>query len=448
MLLTIEADDPEFSFLLHKHPSKVHTDKTTFGQVHVFYPNPNKVALLLEIDPLKLTKRGGSSGFALQPYVNDRPYAATSFLSVALNQMFRTAVAGRCNKRPELVDKAFQLKVEVPSLPSRGGESLLRKLFEPLGYTVEAQRIALDKHFPEWGESRYFRLSLQTQSPLHRVLRHLYILMPVLDNEKHYWVGEDEVDKLLRTGQDWLTDHPEKDLIVNRYLKFRRELTRSALAALREDEVASHEEGNQTEETVEKKLGLHEQRLNAVAELVAHTAPGSVADLGCGEGKLLRRLVNDTKIPRIIGMDVCPQSLERAESSLERLHPRKRERIELLHGSLLYDDERLHDLKVAVLVEVIEHIEPDRLERVATNLFQRMRPETVVVTTPNREYNVLWESLPGGRFRHSDHRFEWTRQEFQKWAEQVKADYEVEFSGLGEAHPEHGAPSQMAVFRR
>lgn len=447
MLLTIQSDSPSFSFLLHKHPDNVHSQDTNFGQVHVFYPEPTKVALLLEVDPLKLTKRGGGHAFALKPYVNDRSYVASSLFSVALNQMFRTAMAGRCEKRPKLVDHEYKFQVFLPSVPARGGENLVRRLFEPLNYEVETKSEPLDDQFPEWGASPYFQLTLKTQSTLSRLLRHLYILIPVLDNEKHYWVGGDEVEKLLNKGREWLEEHPERELIASRYLRHQKGLTRRAL-----EELAPHEEEqappHDPEEQVERKIGLHGLRLEAVTAVLLTSGATSVLDLGCGEGKLVRRLLKEKQFQTIKAMDVSLLALERAEARLEREHEAKRQRVELLHGSLLYDDERLHDQEAACLVEVIEHLEPDRLERAAHNLFTRVRPQMLVITTPNREYNAVWETLAAGSFRHSDHRFEWTRQEFEKWANQVKNDYEVTFSGIGEIHPEYGHPTQMAVFKR
>ena len=445
MLLTIESDHPEMSFLLHKHPARLHSQPISFGLAHAFYPRPTKVALLIEIDPLSLTRRGGADTFALKPYVNDRSYVAGSFLSVALNQMFRTAVAARCNKRPELISTPMKLEAVIPTLPVRGGDRLLRSLFEPLGYQVEARRLPLDEKFPDWGDSAYFHCKLKIVSPLFTLLRHLYILLPVLDNEKHYWVGEGEIEKLLENGQQWLAEHPLCELIVSRYLKHQKGLARQALDVLASDDSPRDQEA---EETVEEKLGLHQQRLEAVVEVLLKSGAVRVADLGCGEGKLLRRLLKHPQFSQILAMDVSMDPLRRAGQSLERQHESKRQRVELFQGSLLYTDPRLQEVEAACLVEVIEHLEPDRLSRVAHNLFHRIRPRTLVITTPNREYNALWESLPAGNFRHPDHRFEWTRQEFATWAHSVKHDYQVSLQGLGEAHPEHGSPSQMAVFRR
>jgi 3' terminal RNA ribose 2'-O-methyltransferase Hen1 len=448
MLVRLQSDTPLLSFLLHKHPDRVHSQDSSFGKVHVFYPQPQEAVLLMEIHPLKLTKRGGSSSFALQPYVNERPYVASSFLSVALNQMFRTAMGGRCESHPELVQQPLGLTIGLPLLPCRGGEALLRRLFEPLGYDLEVKRIPLDPRFPEWGDSNYFDVTLTANIELFRALRHLYILMPVLDNDKHYWVGQDEVEKLLERGQDWLSEHPERELIVARYLRFRRDLSQRALSELTPLTEDVEEDGASAEEAAEKRIGLHEQRLDAVASLLQTQGVTSVADLGCGEGKLVRRLLKNSSLTRILACDVSTLALERAELALERVHDKLRQKVELFQSSLLYADSRLDNLDAAVLVEVIEHIEPDRLPRVAHNLFAKARPKMIVVTTPNRDYNKVWESLPAGSFRHSDHRFEWTRQEFQDWVQGVKGDYQAEISGIGEPHPELGQPSQMAVFRR
>lgn len=454
MLLSIEGHSPlsedVLSFLLHKHPERLHSQNTSFGQAHLFYPHRQQAVLMLEIDPLKLTRRGGNSSFALQPYVNDRAYVASSFLSVALNQLCRTAMTARCEHHPTWVEQPLELRFHLPVLPCRGGETLLRRLFEPLAYQVEAQQLPLDPEFPDWGNSAYFDVVLQTKQPLYKTLRHLYVMMPVLDNDKHYWVGPDEVDKLLTRGENWLAEHPEKDLIVKRYLKFRKELAGRAISELTPLHEASQEDlGEETpEELVERRIGLHDQRLNAVAARLEVEGVRNVADLGCGEGRLLRRLISNPTLHRILACDVSPIALERAAASLERFPERRREAIELFQSSLMYADQRLSGLDAIVLVEVIEHIEPERLPQVCKNLFYHARPKLLLITTPNADYNAVWESLPAGRFRHQDHRFEWTREQFRQWCDKVRGDYTVEIQGLGPEHETLGHPSQMAVFRR
>jgi 3' terminal RNA ribose 2'-O-methyltransferase Hen1 len=151
-------------------------------------------------------------------------------------------------------------------------------------------------------------------------------------------------------------------------------------------------------------------------------------------------------------MDVSYRALEIAAERLrlDRLPPKQRERLHLIQGSLLYRDARLQDFEAAAVVEVIEHLDPPRLSNFERVLFEFARPQTVVITTPNAEYNRVWPSLPAGAFRHKDHRFEWGRAEFQGWAEGIASrfGYKVYFAGIGPVEVEVGAPSQMGVFER
>ena len=393
---------------------------------------------------------------SVEQYVNDRPYVASSLLSVALAEVFGTALAGRCNARPELVEEALPLQVKLAAVPCRGGEDFLRRLFEPLGYRVEATALPLDENWPDWGLSSYYTVTLETSARLQEVLTHLYVLIPVLDDDKHYWIGEDELEKLLRRGKNWLERHPEREEIARRYLKRRRDLAREAIARLvveePEGEKETQEEQSPEEAAAEKPISLHQQRLDAVLEVLRESKARTVLDLGCGEGRLLQLLLHDQRFEKIAGMDVSYRALERAGQRLhlDRLPPRQRERITLLHGALTYRDRRLEGYDAAALVEVIEHLDPPRLAAFERVLFEFARPETVVLTTPNIEYNVRFETMPAGRLRHKDHRFEWTRAELQAWAQGVAARhrYTVEFRSVGPEDPEVGAPSQLALFTR
>lgn len=277
------------------------------------------------------------------------------------------------------------------------------------------------------------------------------MLIPVLDNDKHYWVSEDEVTKLLSKGEGWLSKHPEKEQITKRYLLNIGRFTRHALGQLlSEDHVDKGEEFEEDASRQQQKETLHQQRLKTVFKELKATGAQSVLDLGCGEGKLLKLLLRDQQFERMVGMDISYRTLERAK---ERLHldemaPRQKERIQLLHGALTYRDQRLEGFDAAALVEVIEHLDENRLATLVRVVFEFARPTTVILTTPNRDYNPLFETLDAGSFRHSDHRFEWNRAEFQDWAAHVAENhqYEVNFKPIGEEHAEFGAPSQMAIF--
>ncbi|HEY1755501.1 MAG TPA: 3' terminal RNA ribose 2'-O-methyltransferase Hen1 [Bryobacteraceae bacterium] len=460
MLLKISSTAPQatdLGFLLHKNPANLHEVEMPFGKAFVFYteasPERCTACLLLEIDPMSLV-RGAQQ---LEDYVNDRPYVASSYLTVAISRVFGTALAGNCQKRPELVGMRLPVEAVVEVIRSRGGAEELRRLFEPLGYTVETSQIPLDDNFPEWGAGHYFRLSLRARMTVHDLLTHLYVLLPVLDEEKHYYIGDAEVDKLLRHGEGWLAGHPERNLIVSMYLKRRRSLTDQAFARLLDQE-AGEVEATETwtetaaraEKDLERPMTLHTHRLNQVATTLKELDAKSVLDLGCGEGKLLRRLLADRSFERIVGMDVSHRSLEIASAKLrlERMPERQRKRIQLMQGSLLYRDARLNGFDAAALVEVIEHLDAPRLTAMERAIFEFARPRHIVITTPNREYNALFPALPPGKMRHNDHRFEWTRAEFAAWAEPVAArfGYEVRFAPVGAIDPFYGAPSQMAVF--
>ncbi|HVU09627.1 MAG TPA: 3' terminal RNA ribose 2'-O-methyltransferase Hen1, partial [Phototrophicaceae bacterium] len=367
-----------------------------------------------------------------------------------------TALSGRSKDRPELVETPIALETQITALPCRGGEGLLRKLFEPLGYTLTAERYPLDPDFPAWGESTYYGVTLTQTIRLSDLLAHLYVLIPVLDDDKHYYVGDAEVEKLLRHGESWLSAHPERTLITRRYLKHQHSLTNAALARLVETETSQIEEvtaQHDREETiVEDKLSLHQQRLGAVLAVLKGSGAKRILDLGCGEGRLLQLLMKEKQFTTILGMDVSHRVLEIAAERLnfERLPPMQRERISLIHGSLMYRDVRLSGFDAAACVEVIEHLDPPRLAAFERVVFEFAHPPLIVITTPNAEYNVMWESLPAGKFRHRDHRFEWTRAEFEAWARKQceRFGYEVRFMGIGDADAQVGAPSQMAVFEQ
>jgi 3' terminal RNA ribose 2'-O-methyltransferase Hen1 len=464
MYLTISTTHvpaTDLGFLLHKRPGKLHSVTLSFGQAHVFYPEASEqrctAALLIEVDPVELVRKpGGPSGEGglLDQYVNDRPYVSSSFASVALARAFSTALGGRSKTHQELADSQLPLEIHVPVLTCRGGESFLRRLFEPMGYDLVAVRHTLDEQFPEWGEGRYWSVKLSARKRLQDVLQHLYVLLPVLDDEQHYWVGKDEVEKLLRRGQGWLSAHPEREEITRRYLKYQRRLMREALARLVEDEGdpdETSEERAAEEGALEERISLNQQRLGSVLAALRQSGARRVVDLGCGEGRLLSMLLADTSFTEITGIDVSPRVLQRAAERLrlDSLAPRKRERIKLLQGSLMYKDARLAGYDAAAVVEVVEHLDPPRLAAFERVLFEHAHPATVVMTTPNREYNVKFESMPTGTFRHKDHRFEWTRAEFQEWARRVAGQhrYSVSFVSVGEEDAKLGPPTQMALFR-
>jgi 3' terminal RNA ribose 2'-O-methyltransferase Hen1 len=448
----------DLGYLLHKNPANVHVVDLPFGQAVGFYPEADEdrctFALVLDVDPVGLVRGFGGGDGLLAQYVNDRSYAASSFLSVALGQSLRSAMGGRSKERPELVDQPLPLTATIAPVAAGGDPDLPGRLFRPLGYVVEFDTAPL-AGLPAHG-SRYGIVRVAGQSRLRDLLTHLYVLVPVLDGNKHYFVGQDELEKLLQKGEGWLREHPERELIATRYLKRRRSLIREAMARLMEAEDASEEQldvpKSETEETLEAPVRLNDTRLAAVVRALQDADVARVVDLGCGEGKLLSRLLADRRFQEIVGVDISARTLEIAGErlKLDRMPERQRARIKLLQGALTYRDRRIEGFDAATLVEVIEHVEEDRLPGLARVVFDCAKPRLVVVTTPNREYNRRFASLPAGKFRHADHRFEWTRAQFEAWGSHVATAYayQVRFEPIGEVDPEVGAPTQMAVFAR
>lgn len=456
-LSTTHRPATDLGYLLHKNPNRVHRKKLSFGEAFLFYTETDndkcEAVLLVEVDPVGLVrKKGRHSAFSLEQYVNDRPYAASSFLSVAIAEILGSALNGRSRERPELVDQPLPFQINIPVLPSLAGVEGIVRLFEPLGYDVQAEGITLDDRHPSWGSSRYYNVHLSGTLKLKDVLSHLYVLFPVLDKDKHYYVGPDELEKLLAKGEAWLPAHPERELIVNRYLKYQRTLTREAFARLRalDEDHGEIEESVQAESVIEEKLNLHEQRLGTVVSALKGKGVSSVIDLGCGEGRLLQILLKEKQFTRICGMDVSSRALSMASNRLkwDRLPELQKKRLQLFQGSLLYKDSRLQGFDAAVLVEVIEHLETDRLNTLERVVFGEIQPDCVIITTPNSEYNVLFESMSPGQLRHRDHRFEWTRDEFGSWADDIcrNYDYRAEISPVGPVDEKFGSPSQMVIF--
>ena len=460
MLLTITysgQNTTDLGYLLYKNPYRPQMVELSYGKAYVFYPeisdSRTTAALLLDIDPIDLARgKSGSTGGGLFDYVNDRPYVSSSFMSTAISRVFGTAMTGRADSRQVLSDSPLCLTATLTMLPHRGERDKLNDVFEPLGYEVSYETFATDENFPGWGDSQYVNLSISGKVRLRDLLKHLYVLMPVFDRQKHYWVGEDEVEKLLRMGEDWLPSHPEREYITGRYLIRRRLLVNMAFERLDAANVMDGEMPAAEPDEVEAKKpeNLNTRRLSGVVAELKNRGAKRVIDIGCGEGNLLCLLVKDGHFTNIAGVDVSHSALERAKKrlKLDNAGDAMRERIQLFQGSLTYKDARFSGYDAACVVEVIEHLDVPRLAAFERVLFEFAKPPLVALTTPNKEYNAHYGFSHGIDVRHTDHRFELTRAEFREWAEQTaeKFGYSVDFIEIGDADKTHGAPTQMGVF--
>ncbi len=460
MILTLtSATRParDLGHLLRKHPERIQTFTLGFGRAHVFYPQADDerctAALLLDIDPIGLVrgKPGSSSETAVaDTYINDRPYVASSFLSVAIARVFGSALGGRSD-RDDLVKRELELEASVT--PVRADEELAARLFAPLGFHVESGRVTV----PEAARAgRHMALTISGTTTLARLLSALYVLIPVLDAEKHYWVGEEEVDKLFRHGGSWLASHPERETIARRYLKRAPKLANAAVARLATLEAVDPNVGEEfapssDDGAVEKPLRLQHRRIDAALEVLQELGARTIGDLGCGGGDLVLELARSPWADRILAMDVSIRELDHARDRLEHapISASRRERVTFAQSSVLYADKRLKNLDAITLLEVIEHVDEDRLPSLERAVFGSAHPRAIIVTTPNAEHNVRFPALADGGFRHSDHRFEWSRDAFRSWAERVAQTYEynIAFRAVGDHDAQVGAPTQMAVFR-
>ncbi|MCL2180131.1 MAG: 3' terminal RNA ribose 2'-O-methyltransferase Hen1 [Treponema sp.] len=464
MLLTITwrgHNTTDLSFLLFKNPYRPQKFELGYGDAYVFYPElsdeKTTAALLLDINPVNLARgKEGSSAAGLFDYVNDRPYVSSSFMSVAISSVFRTAMTGRADDHQELSDTPLDLEAAITMLPCRGDSAMLNRVFEPLGYYVRFETFLTDEKFPDWGESKYVNLTIRGKILLRDLIKHIYILIPVFDRQKHYWVGNDEVEKLLRNAGDWLSNHPEKSFITSRYLIRLSPLVNNAIAkmAAAADENVIDEEEDAADpaetEKIEKKLNLNAKRLGSVVAALKNCKARSVIDIGCGEGNLLRFLVREKQFERVTGADVSSLALTRAKEKLriDEANDSLREKVSIFQSSLLYKDIRFKGYDAACVIEVIEHLDTARLSAFERVLFEFTKPRYVILTTPNKEYNVKYENIDENKLRHGNHRFEWTRDEFQTWARKIadQYGYTVKFSGIGEIDDELGASTQMGVF--
>lgn len=462
MLLTIRYEGENsnvFSYLLHKQPERVQTFSLPFGKAHLFYTEnleeKSTIALLLDVDSndLMSKKMLDKRDPYMDPYINDRPYVASSLLSAAMAKVFCSALGGNDKVYPELVNQKHSFTVSVSVIRSRGGEQNIRQIFEPLGYEVEIKGQLLDDQFPEWGESPYYHLVLRGSVRLKDLLTQLYICLPALDRWKHYFVSENELQKLLQKGGDWLPTHPMRDFIIKGYLSHQKNLAKKAIHLLKD---GSRIIPNPKQKKIETKFSVTkpkisnkytEIKIKSVIKKIKELGVTKIIDLGCGNGKLIKQLVKNQKLTVIKGMDHSNRSLKEAR---DRLNLPAQKQVRLFLGSLLYQDPRTKGMDLAILLEIMDHVDEESLPFLETNLFAYMGVEYLIITVRNAEYNGLGNEVDQGTARYSQIQIKWTRKELEAWVEGIKSryPYQAEIIPIGKEHSEIGSPIQMVVFKR
>lgn len=448
MFLSISVPGPDatdLGFVLQKHPESVFRSEVSFGRVTGFYPRADadgcEFALVVEVDHVERV-RGVSWDAGSAGYIDPHPYAASSYLATAIPAALRSALNGKPARGPDeaaaarmagLAARDWDLAVRVCPVPA--SERAVAELFGPVGFEVETK--ALRSGHPM--ASPMLDVVLRGKMPVSRALSALYVLLPVTDGKKHYFYTEQEAEKLLSKGEGWLAVHPRREAIVQRYLGRSRQIAAAASERLGNAPKAGEV---QPEKVPGPWSGSHALRHEAILRILGERGSRRIVDLGCSEGSLLEMICSMPLVEEAVGVDPSLSDLERAG---KRCGPKGR----VLQGSAIYVDSRLRGFDTVVMCEMIEHVDPSRVELVERAVFGTMRPDTVILTTPNRSFNEAF-GLPPGSFRHQDHRFEWTSTECSGWARRVAAQfgYSVEVTGVGGDHPEHGSISTLCVFTK
>ena len=458
------------SHLLSKNPNNVY-DRTDKGvRVRMVYTTATEreteVLMHAEPDPVDLV-RGTPDGYDITQYINDREFVTSSLFCSYIRSALGTALNGKPKEAyARWVGHPFDMELSFGPVASDLPDRAIEELFSPLGYAVTLERDELTYTFDLKKKSTVRRIILRGQVTVQNALRQLFLLIPVLDNYKHYFISEDEIDKIKRYGEGWLDSHPLKEMIIKRTLRFAElirqyERQEGALSApaeavnAEEDNVSTEGKGDGIDDPSlqeDPPVRLNELRYRAITDVVAGLPlKRRIVDMGAGEGKLSARLAYIPGVESILAVEPSGQSRLRAMERFAKLEERSgiAAMPEPIIGSLFYFDEQLQNQDVMILCEVIEHIDAYRLNGIMDTIMNEYQPEVLLVTTPNKEYNQVY-AMERESFRHHDHRFEWTRAELaaqcEMWTKQ--AEYTFEIRGIGEYAEGFGQPTQLVIFRK
>ncbi|MDR6727054.1 3' terminal RNA ribose 2'-O-methyltransferase Hen1 [Paenibacillus amylolyticus] len=472
------ADAAVVSHLLAKNPNNIY-DRTDKGvRVRMVYTratsSETEVLIHAEPDPVDLV-RGSPDGYDITQYINDREFVTSSLFCSYIRSALGTALNGKPKEEyTKWVEHPFDLQLSFGPVASDLPDRVVEELFSHLGYAVTLEREELSYSFDLKKRSSVRRIILRGQETVQNALRQLFLLIPVLDNYKHYFISEDEIDKIKRYGDGWLETHPHKELIVKRTLRFAElirkyeskegvlsspdnkplspEKVEDGRDVLTEGSIEASTEASTDGRTDDPPVRLNELRYRAITDVVARLPHRRrIVDMGAGEGKLSARLATIAGVESILAVEPSGQSRLRAMERFAKLEGRHGvfAMPEPIIGSLFYFDEQMQHQDVMILCEVIEHIEAYRLDGIMNTLLQEYQPEVLIVTTPNKEYNDVY-AMEQESFRHHDHRFEWTRAELAERCVEWSAgtNYTYTIQGIGEQVEGYGQPTQMIIFGR
>ena len=443
MQLTIRATGENveaITYLLAKNPNNIYERNHKGHYIRMFYNVVTETELELTIfvspDPLALINHT-SSAYDITHYINDREFAVSSIFISLIRSALGTALNGKPKEEYiKWVDHRFPFVFSFGPVSTELSEQEIRDLFEPLGFDVEIEYAETDYSFrlKEKSSACFIRLSGITS--LQKGLQQLFLIIPVLDNYKHYFIDESEIEKLNRYGEGWLEEHPQKEFIVRRALRFK-------------EIYGQLEEQDHSEKQIHP-IPLNELRYEKIVDSVKKLPiKRNIVDFGSGEGKLSARLGFVDKVEEILAVEPSEAARLKALKRFEKLMDQKGfVAPKMIWGSLFYFDERLKNKDVIILCEVIEHIDEERLPKAMDLIFEQYYPASLIITTPNKEYNHVYQMAES--MRHNDHRFEWSRDEFRQWCIRMNHSerYELSFEGIGNEDETYGFPTQMCTFIR
>ncbi|HWO95040.1 MAG TPA: 3' terminal RNA ribose 2'-O-methyltransferase Hen1 [Bacillus sp. (in: firmicutes)] len=437
------------SRLLAKNPNNLYDREEKGNRTRLVFTSSNEreaeAVIFVTPDPVELV-RNSPGIFDITQYINDREFAVSSLFCSYIRTALGTALNGKPKEEfIEWVDHPFNMEVGFGPVASHLSDQTIRELFEPLGYLIEIERGEADYSFNLKQKSSARYLKLKGQITVQQALRHLFILIPVLDNYKHYFIDEKEIEKIQRYGEGWLDEHPLRSYIIEQSLRFKELINKVPISS----SIVTENKVND-DVSAPPKIRLNEQRYQAIIDKVESLPLNQkVVDFGSGEGKLSVRLGMVPNVQEILAVEPSESSQLRALERFEKAAGKDQFVCPTpIWGSLFYYDERLRGKDIIILCEVIEHIDEFRLPNIMKTIFGEYRPNALIVTTPNHEYNAVYDM--DENMRHADHRFEWTRGEFKDWCETwiAKFPYSMQLQGIGQEHEEYGFPTQMCTFVR